>query len=780
MRLVYWVIGWTLGILISAASFANVSQSFILICCLIALMLAVGLRRSEYLIVAAFALGFWRFAAMPSHEALTVLNGTGFYAVEGWISAEPDQRDTRVQVRATIDSVRTAGQSHPLSGDILILAPVSFEGAYGDRIRAWGALETPGEGDRFSYTDYLTRNGISAVMRYADVTITQKATTPDIFTHLIMLKHQASVTIARALPEPYAGLLTGILLGDEQGIAPELREAFAQTGASHIIAISGFNMAILGSVISTLFKRLKATPFITVAASITLITVYTILVGASPSVMRAALMTSIVLIGSALRRKTFVPASLAFAAWVLTLLNPYTLWDVGFQLSFFAVLGLALFATPFTRFYDRIITNVPKPLSLINNTLREATAISVAALVFTLPLSALYFGRLSPAVLLINALIVPVQPAVMLIGGTGVLIGMFVPLIGQILLWGNLIFLAWTIEIVRLFARLPTAEVTISPNFIAFSFCIVLGIAIVTASRPPFVERLAQFARSKPVIFGALITAFLAITILIMDLRSRPDGLLHIWMLDIGSSTSLIQTPGGAHLLIDGGRYPTRLLTALGDRLPFTDQTLDVQIITQPDVRLISALPSVYERYTSASIILNGLLAGEDALEAIAEKVAPRAPIPALDGYQVQFGDGVRLTIEQSTAMAIDGDSSDAERDENALVMRLSYGEFSMLFTGNLNINGQARLNATDQLAPVTVLEVPRSGRRGSLAADFITRLRPQIAVVHLDRLNDAITPDPETLSMLANAVIYRSDVHGTIHLTSDGKQVWVAVDTVR
>ena len=121
-------------------------------------------------------------------------------------------------------------------------------------------------------------------------------------------------SIAAALPEPQAGFLTGILLGDESGIAPELEEAFSRVGASHVVAISGFNMVIVSGIVlrvlSGLFRGHKT---VVTLNALSVIAVYTLLVGASPGVVRAALMSGLLVIGNQLNRKTFVPTSLAFA-----------------------------------------------------------------------------------------------------------------------------------------------------------------------------------------------------------------------------------------------------------------------------------------------------------------------------------------------------------------------------------------------------------------------------------------------------------------------------------
>ncbi len=259
-----------------------------------------------------------------------------------------------------------------------------------------------------------------------------------------------------------------------------------------MIAISGFNMAVLSGVIVGALRRLRVSPTTAALISIAIIGVYTVFVGANPAVVRAALMSGLLVVGRALRRQTYLPASLAFAALVLSVINPLVLWDVSFQLSFFATLGMALFADPFAAAFDKLLDRLFLPVfrRWLGALLTEPLIVTLAALTFTLPLTMLYFGQVSPVVLLVNLLVVPVQPALLLIGGAATLIAFVLPPLAQIVYWLDLIPLSWTIDTVRLFARLPVYEVFISANAIALGFAIVIGLAMIKAAQPGWSLRL--------------------------------------------------------------------------------------------------------------------------------------------------------------------------------------------------------------------------------------------------------------------------------------------------
>ncbi|MBN2469928.1 MAG: ComEC/Rec2 family competence protein, partial [Anaerolineae bacterium] len=431
MTIIYLTLGWAAGLVLAAHSATLTALPVLLFS---ASSLGMALLRRKHpaqrtlLLVLAFA-GFGALrmlaaSASPPPDALAHTNGQGWRTIEGVISAEPDVRDTHVNLRLQVDTLYHYDTPQPASGSVLIQAPRYGTYAYGDRVKAAGLILTPPEFDDFSYRDYLARQGILTWIPHAEVEhISSGHGNP--FRHsLYAIKGRAQSLIASAIPEPQSSLLTGILLGVETGISPEVREAFNATGSSHVIAISGFNMTLIAGLISRalslIWPRRRA---LTTVLSIATIGAYTVLVGANPPVIRAALMSSLLFVAPLFRRRTYVPASLAFAALLMSLHDPFVLWDIGFQLSFAAVLGLALLAEPLERFFRRLLSwrlqteTVEKLLRLLS----EPLIVTLAAQITTTPLIALYFGRLSISSLAVNFLILPVQAPLLMLGGLGTL-----------------------------------------------------------------------------------------------------------------------------------------------------------------------------------------------------------------------------------------------------------------------------------------------------------------------------------------------------------------------
>jgi competence protein ComEC len=255
-------------------------------------------------------------------------------------------------------------------------------------------------------------------------------------------------------------LLTGILLGIETGIPRSLLEDFNQTSTTHIIAISGFNIAILGGAIGLLTKRFLGI-YRSALVSMAAIVLYTALVGADAAVVRAAIMGSLSLLAIIAGRQTFALASLALAALLMTLWNPLLLWDIGFELSFAATLGLVLLVRPMKQAFRALISRLRSSedrATFIVGLLSDPLFVTMGAQLAVWPLTVYYFHRFSLISPVANFLIIPAQPAVMIVGGLATILGSLHPLLGQPVAWVGWLFLAYTITMVQLTARVPFAS----------------------------------------------------------------------------------------------------------------------------------------------------------------------------------------------------------------------------------------------------------------------------------------------------------------------------------
>ncbi|MDD9956019.1 MAG: ComEC/Rec2 family competence protein [Anaerolineaceae bacterium] len=778
MRLIYLSLGWVCGIVLAAnnphSSF-GLAQLW-LVCGALAVVCVLLLwnRWGWYaLALLALTLGGLRMSLVPTDSEVAMFNNLGGVSVEGVVSDAPLSHDSDVQVRLAASVLIRDGRRFPVQGEVLVLAAAGTPFAPGDHVRATGLLQRPGEFDSFSWNDYLARSGVFSIMREASVELLAASQGVSLQSILYDLNRRAGRQITASLPAPWSALLKGILLGDESGLAPDLRGDFNATGAAHVIAISGFNMIVLSGAVLALLRRSRLAPAATATVAILTILMYAILVGAGAAVMRAALMSCLLVIAGAMRRRVFTPASLAFAVLLLSLLNPTVLWDIGLQLSALATLGIMLLASPLAAALQRIVlTLVPSGARRAAQALLvEPFAVSLAAYLATFPLILRYFGRMSLLALPVNLLIVPAQAPLLIVGLLATVTAFLAPLPAQLLYWLGLLPLGWTVGVVRTAARLPMASVEIQtdPRLVAALYLGLLLAALIRFQRHRFVLRLGRLLVNHASGVSALLLATGLALLLIATRLSRPDNLLHLWLLDVGHVNAiLLQGPAGEHILIDGGSSPSRLMTAIGERLPFHDRRLEMLAVTVPDPATLEALQSLLQRYDLGLLLHNG----QRELPATLVQAAD-AVITPVKGHTLHFGKGLEIDVLHPQARPT---PDERQMNRNALVLRVRYGSVSILLPGTLNREGQREMLASADLSPATVLQLPLQGAPRSLEPEFLLHTGAQLALLHTDPddlRNRHGSPDPEVLNLLGDTPLLHSDGAASTHLWSDGVNLW-------
>ncbi len=787
MRLIVVGVAWVLGISF-ARHFTEIDLTVWLLYLAAVLAVTIVCRKHRLrwfaVVLVAFGFGALRQKFVPQSSNIAQYNdynGT----VTGLVLEEPVMSDDHIQLRLEAESMFVNGITVETSGLVMVKGSSSTSVAYGDRIRITGRLATPETWDTFSFADYLGRQGVFAIMRNAAIEVISSGHGSWFVSRLYNFKRAVHRQINRALPEPQAGLLAGIVLGNEAGISPELEDDFRRVGATHIIAISGFNMVVISAIVMRMAggvfggKKTLAT-----VSAISIILVYSFMVGASAGIMRAALMSSLLVIGEQLKRNTFVPTSLALATLLLTLIDPNVLLDIGFQLSFCAVLGLGLFADPLSR---RLRASLQRLLPdsrahWLHNTLNEPLIVSIAAQISTLPLIVLYFGRLSLVALPVNLLIVPVQSAILILAMIAVAVSFFAPVVGTALFWVVMVFLSWSIAVIRGFAQLEFADMVLNVDgrVIQAYYVFMIGGAIMAASRPPILVQLVGLLRFRRVFLSLLCAAGIVSILLSAMFFSRSDGELHIWLLNLGHSNAvLLQTPGGTQMLVDGGRFPSRLLTAIGDRLPFYDREIEVLAFTHPDEWDISAVNSVLDRYRIGVALFNGQPNRTEVVAELSAKLSSEGveQVAVQAGHIIEFGDGVIVEVLHPQAAPKISD----RLNDHVLVLRVSYGDASFLLCSDLSLAGQALMMNNGVWPLANVLQLPNHGTWRSIDSEFLAAVQPLVALLQSDIANRRDDPDPDTLRMFEHLIekerFFRTDEAGTIHLSSDGRVVRVAGD---
>jgi competence protein ComEC len=683
--------------------------------------------------------------------------------VTGTLDAPPDVRDTYMNLRIKATAVDIGDGDIPVYGDLLVRLTNDYDLAYGDYIRVRGQLETPPENEEFSYRDYLAMKGIHSILSTQDVTTLPFGPQPNPF-WVLMYRLKAALLdeINQLFPQPESSLLAGVLLGVESGIPESIQQAFKNTGTAHIVAISGFNIAIIAAIFVSLFSRIFGRRIGALLAVLG-IGFYTLLVGADASVVRAAIMGTFSILAGQVGRRNLALNTLAAVAASMAFVNPLILGDVGFQLSFMATLGLVLYAQPMQDWVKAQLSRVlpSTTVETLIGPLSDYFLLTFAAQLTTLPVTVYHFGRLSLVSFIANPFILPAQPPLMILGGLAAVLGRIYQPLGQVVAWVAWPFPAYTIRMVEFFNGFPGGVVDLGD----FSLLATLLLYSILFGLTLFWSRLW----SRRSLLTPSLAIFLLAILSVLTWRSAlngPDGRMHVTFLDVGSANAvLVKTPGGHFVLINGGGSPSRLGDALGRRIPAFRHKLDTLVIAAPQENQIAALPRVLVQYPPENVLWAGNKQASYSAGLLDEWLTTSS-IPVTDaesGNLLGLGNGATLKVLSVTP--------------RGAILSIEWGSFRAILPVGVTFDSFTELQNGEGLGPATVLLLAESGYSPSNPPEWIANIDPQVVILSVAADDPDGLPSPELLEGLEDANLLRTDVNGWIDLTTDGQEVWISVE---
>jgi len=725
-----------------------------------------------FVFLLTFIAGGWRYQfAQPNFDdpfQVAFYNDRDYeMLVTGTLVEPPDYRDTYTNLKIKAEAIDSGSGDLPASGLVLVRAAPNQTYEYGERIRARGKLKTPPVSEEFSYRDFLARGGVYSYMTVAEISVLPGNGRNFFFTQVYKLKAALLKNIYRIYPDPEASLLAGILLGVDTGLTSKLQVAFKNTGTSHIIAISGFNIAIIAGIFFSTFKSIFGERIGAILAFFG-IAFYTLLVGADPAVLRAALMGSISLFARQVGRKNSGMTALAFVAFLMMLLNPLTLWDVGFQLSFLATFGLILYAEPFSNFTNNLLAKISKhDLSAFSRIVNDNVILTFAAQLTTIPIMAYHFKRISLISFIANPFILFVQPAVMVLGGLAAFVSLIIFPLGQLLAWIAWPFAAYTIRIVELF-NIRGGVVIMRDSSIWIVLAFYAALLAVTFSWSNFTE---WFNSRKDSVRATVITATLALLfictmVLWRSADSAGDGKLHVTFLDAGSASAvLIQTPEGRNVLINGGESVVKLSDELGRRLPFFSRKLDWLVVASTAENELASLPRVVERYPPDNILWSGNIQASFSAQTLDKYFAENSvPVTRAEtGQKLDMGGGAYIEVKATGG--------------RGCVILVQYKNFRALLPIGVSKETWTALDFGKTIEKTDVLLLADSGYAPSNPPEIIKNINPQLTILSVAAGDKNGNPSQDVLKSLEGYSLLRTDHSGWISVITDGATMRVEAE---
>lgn len=713
------------------------------------------------------------------------------HELAGTVFDDPRPREDRIQLVLGDLVVAVDGRAVAVGDRLLVWMPRGIDVGSGDRVRVRTRLELAEDFDGFAYREYLARQGVGAIGRPRSAEVVADAS--GVGALLAGLRGALLGGLNGIVPEPEAALGAGILLGVRASIAPEINDDFATAGLTHVVAISGWNIAIVAALVAALARPLQRRPggrWSSASVAAATVAGYVLLTGASPSVIRAALMAGCMLVARLGGSRAHAASALELAALLMLLIAPPVLWDVGFQLSLLATAGLIWFGAP-----------VEQRLMGWPAWIREPVALTLAAQLTTLPVILVNFERLSLVAPIANVLVVPFVPLAMLLSAVAAVAGLLdaalhPPLIGDAIAWfaGGCAWLVLRVIVTlgSAVASLPYAAVDASlPGPVAVAWLPILGLATwalrsdgapAAPEAQPGREAVAGVVRRvlRPVPIGAALVLVLAI----ITVASRPDGQLHVTVLDIGQGDAiLVEAPTGATMLVDGGPDPELTLRRLGANLPFHMRRIDVMLLSHPHQDHVAGLVDALDRFEVGTLLHAGIAFENTAHHHL---LADAASEPMLAGTLARAGAAFALdpttTVEVIYPTDADAAAPLPEGDINngSVVMVLRHGGFAALLTGDAEAPIEAMLIGRGLLPVVDLLKVGHHGSNSSTTPGLLDAIRPTVAVISSGTGNEYGHPAPETLATLAarpEIAVFRTDLDGDVEVATDGRTYRVGTD---
>ncbi|MBM4443842.1 MAG: DNA internalization-related competence protein ComEC/Rec2 [Chloroflexi bacterium] len=794
MKLVSLGCAWILGIYLGSLSLSPLWLVLLSLCPIPLLALLAWRGRTAALwgglclIVLLGGIGWYQWRATES--TLEVFNNRGVVTVRGEVVRDPEVDDGLARITLAAERVWADDRWTGVSGKVLIKTAALPACSLGQRLEVRGELTSLSGIEDVEYAVHLDRQGFCSLLTRPEEVVSLGQG------WLFEVRQRLAQSLASALSEPQASLAGALLLGIRSHIPQSLQNGFYQTGTAHLLAISGFNVAIFGGMLLVggawaLGRRRPTYLFLALAG----VWLYASLTGMQPPVLRAAIMFSTYLASLWLGRPGTALPSLALAAAVMAGVNPAVLWDVSFQLSFAAVAGLILFFPVFQRWGARITSGGSHAGAAVVRTVIDGTALGLAAIGATLPLTLYYFGDLSLFALPATVVVSLFLPGALLLAAATAVLGLFAPAVAAVVGWAAWLFLTCIIEVVGAFGSVEAASLPIGPvhwAFIWVYYALVgglvlrrqLGIAISGLSG--YARRCASWLagsswlNSRLAVRLSLAVLVVCTALVWIAVLAMPDERLRVSFLDTGQGDAvLIETPAGQQILIDGGPDGDRVCQELGEKLPFWDRSLDLVVLSHGHDDHITGLVEVLHRYRVDLVLESGLAESTPAyeawLEAIEERSIERAVAEA--GQRIDLGGGITIDVIHPQEEMLQGTDSDA--NNNSLVLRLVLGGVSFLFTGDIDREAETAILGADQWQELncTVLKVPHHGSAGSTSARLLSAVEPEIAVVSVGEDNGFGHPDGATVARLGEAEIYRTDMNGTVSFITDGERLWVETE---
>ncbi len=629
----------------------------------------------------------------------------------------------------------------------------------GDWLELKGTIERP-QGRRnpkgFDYREYLARRGIYYTVGVPSRSIlsVETGSFPWPKSWLKSAAGFMAEVFDKYVGGRESGLVKAMLIGEKWAMPDQVVEEFRDTGIAHILAISGLHIGFIILFFSWLTNILKLSPKAAFLVQGMVLGFYCLLVGGSPSVIRASIMGIIILGGRVVGRKSEPINSLFLAAFIVLIINPMDLYEIGFQLSFSAAAGIILYAKP-----------ISLKLGFMPKAVANSLAVTLSAQIGTWPLLAYHFNVFSPIGIVTNLILVPIAGMIVVLGSMLLIAAAILPILAKFLGWWLWIICHILIDANSWFSNFSWSVLrVISPG--ALFLLVYYAIFIILSEECP------KWIKKPVALCGAL--ALVAFVLIFMS--SIFDNDLKIVFVDVGQGDCIyIKSPDGKHILVDGGGMPAEMGDYdIGSQVvvPFLLKNgvkkLDAVIMSHAHDDHIGGLIPVVDDLKVGAFMEYPPREQSTQYQTLRDLVDNKGieRIVAMNGQTYKIGKEMFLDIIYPVTDTEILNRLYKQNENNlSLVIRVRCQDTSILLTGDIEGDVESYLSDVWNES-VSLLKVAHHGSKTSSAEEWINVLEPSIAVIQCGK-NNFGHPDPNVVQRLEGrgTQVFRNDKDGAITL---------------
>ena len=643
--------------------------------------------------------------------------------------------------------------------------------SYGDKIIVKGNFEeasTARNEGGFNYKQYLKTKKIYGIVTVdkKDVKVVNKNNTNIIELLANKVRNSMKEKIEQNLTDATSGLLSGMLIGDKSNLPKEIQEDFRNSSLSHILAISGMHVAYVMLGITFIISKMKFSKKMSKIITIVILLFFIILTGKTASVERACFMSVYAILASLLHKRANVLASISISILIILIINPYSILDIGLQLSYGGTLGIVLIYPILKKGKKEKAkeNKFQKLIQKIKEKILDIIRITVSANLVIFPIILYQYNTMSFTFIISNLLISSIIGIIIILGFMSVFASyIFMPL-AKVMFFLTQILLNILAQTAHLCAKLPFSKVYFpTPKIYVILIYYLFLIYIILAKR--------NIISVKKISKKIFIIFIIIVIILNLIVKVIPKEFT-ISFIDVGQGDSmLISTPKGKRILVDGGgtrdseNFDVGRQTLIPYLLNKGITKLDYIIISHFDSDHVGGILSVLEELKAEKVIICKQEENENY-----KKFKEIVKDKKIKVYVVKKGDN--LKIEEDIYLSILWPKEEMIKENainnNSIVAKLSYKAFSILLTGDIEKIAEEEIlkeYKNTNILKANILKVAHHGSKSSSTIEFLEKVSPQIALIGVGAKNTFGHPNEGVLNRLQNlnTKIYRTDQNGEI-----------------